>query len=110
MEMVTEKKATRNAKSGASYFARTAAGVIAFGLFGCLYQQKGEPKVLAEFCGPTAACLGDSVVTPSGQRQDSDIVASMPCTEQYQPVCGKDGRTYDNACFAQHVGIAYKGA
>jgi len=28
------------------------------------------------------------------------VIGDCVCTEDYQPVCGEDGQTYSNACFA----------
>ncbi|MEO1049246.1 MAG: Kazal-type serine protease inhibitor family protein [Bacteroidota bacterium] len=29
------------------------------------------------------------------------------CTEQFEPVCGDDGETYANSCFAECAGVGY---
>ena len=56
--------------------------------------------------------IGDQLQVPatgSGSRQEGGAVM---CTEQYEPVCGADGKTYSNPCMAgsAHVAVSHGGA
>ncbi len=51
-------------------------------------------------CPTPSYCAGDGCGT-SGTCMERPSV----CGGIYSPVCGCDGRTYSNACFAQAVGV-----
>lgn len=58
-------------------------------------------------CGETTFCLFEPD-SGCGQRGTPGVCSPRPaqCAEVFQPVCGCDGRSYDNACVAYAAGIS----
>lgn len=57
-------------------------------------------------CGPGLYCHYEDGICGEGDQTGICEIIQQVCTEQFDPVCGCDGNTYDNACFAAAAGVS----
>jgi hypothetical protein len=86
--------------------------VLLFFIFSFLLSSCGEQKIHSETATPVIAGVSP---TPKQEKsieipelQNIPDIKKCVCVQLWMPVCGVNGKTYSNACFAKCAGVKFK--
>jgi hypothetical protein len=91
------------------------AGTLLVALAGPIFLAVPEITLAQQSCGglqglqcPEGAYCNYAPEAQCGAADQTGTCEPRPefCTEQYEPVCGCDGETYPNACYAAREGVS----